>query len=473
MSGSTMYSFVAVDPVTLALGLAVSAGLAAARRARERERAEQRAALAAERARRTALRLAELARQEAEFDARRDAERDAHAAGTRRERGRAESRRLDEVERLIARMAADTGHGGPLTGAGRRLAELRGLVGGETPLEAAIEELRAQVVVLRPAGAAPAGRTDQYEVLAALERRLADTSGAPGTGGDGTGGAAYDEEGRRNCAELLGRLRAAAGPQHVVRFEAVLGGVEHALARHESEVARHTSEAVRAAGAVRQAEQRAEEARRERAEALRELLAEAVDRFGVVEPGAREAVRDAVELGAPELARELETALRAVTAPLTARRAEAALTALAALERLLPSAEERLDDLQLAHSRRGDLARALKDAMTGAGLAFTGGEDRGTRLVLSFERPSGATYEATVGTDGEGDPVLTYHVDNEADMALRPAAEGAVCTPEELLDRVHGAMGEEGFRPGRLTWEGRPPRGAARLLPGDEARRPR
>ncbi|MER6996716.1 hypothetical protein [Streptomyces sp. NPDC000410] len=452
MSGSPMYSFVAVDPVTAALGLTVSAGLALARRQRERERAEQRAALARERARQAELRRAEIERRNAELAGRRRAEQEAHAARTRQEYGRADARRLDEVEQLIIRVRAAAGSSDALAAAGRRLAELRGRVGEGGPLGGAIEELRGQVVLLHPSGDAPAARTDQYEVLADLEQRLAD-AGANGEG--------YDEAGRLRCADLLVRLRAAAGPEQVVAFEALLGTTEHALVRHTATVA-----------GLAEARHRAQAAEAERAEALREELAEAEDRFGVVDRAARHAVRDAVELGDPELADRLEDVLDSVTGALAAEQVDAALAAVAELERLLPLAEERLDELQVAHARRGELAKVLRDAMTGAGLSFSGGEDLGERFVLSFERPTGATYEATVQTDAEGNPVLTYHVDGESDMSVRTASEsGAVCEPEELLDRVHRAMHGDGFVPGELTWDDKPPRQVGLELPGNDARR--
>lgn len=451
MSGSPMYSVVAFDPVSLTVGLALSGGLAAARRARERERAEQRAALARERARQAALRRAEIERRNAALAARRGAEREAHAATTRSEQARADGRRLDEIDTLIARLRTEQGAGTALASVETRLAELRRRVSEGTPLGSAVEELRARVVTLHPADRGPAPRVDQQEVLAALDRRLSELP---------TDGARWDQQGAARCAELLDRLRAASGPGQEVGFEALLGTVEHELDRHTGAVV----DAV-------DADRRERDAREERAAALHEALAEADGRWGVVEEAVRGAAQDAVELAAPELAERLEAAARTVTESLAARRADAALAAVADVERLLPQAEERLDELQLAYSRRGDLAQALKDAMTGAGLAFAGGEEQGERLTLSFTRPSGAMYEAQVGMDRAGELLLTYRVDGEADMSLRRADNGAVCTPEELLERVHRSMGEEGFRPGELTWEGKPPRSAARNLPGHEARR--
>jgi hypothetical protein len=110
--------------------------------------------------------------------------------------------------------------------------------------------------------------------------------------------------------------------------------------------------------------------------------------------------------------------------------------------------------------------------MIGEGFAFDGGVDEGDTIVLRFERPSGSTYETTVLTETDGTPVLVYHVDGEPDVTLRPSPEGAVCDrTEELLERVHDAIGEhDGFVPGELTWEGKPPSRQAKLLPGTEDR---
>ncbi|MFJ3308174.1 hypothetical protein ACIPSA_34820 [Streptomyces sp. NPDC086549] len=479
MSGSPKYSSVSVSPAYAQREAERRRRQAAARRAREQERARERAALAARRAQEAAARRerarAEGERRRAELEARRQAERDAQVARTRQEQAGAEARRLDEVAELIARTSAPGAELGSLE---RRLAQLRERAARGEQLGDAVEELRGQVVVLRAAGERPAPRTDRAGVLAGLERRLAET---------GEDGAAHDAEGRQRCLELLDRLRAATGPGQEVRFEALLGTVEHALVRHTTAVA-HAAETVRRQAEAdreraeqerRRAEARAaeqaaaEEAERERAQALEAALAEAADRLGVVRKGAEDAAADAVELGAPGLADRVEGALRAVTDALSARRAPEALAAVEALEELLPGAEAQLDELQLAYTRRSDLAQALKDAMSGEGFAFGGGEDQGRSFLLRFERPSGAVYDTTVATEADGTPVLVYRVEGEPDVTLRPAAEGAVCDrTEDLLERVHEAMSEDdGFVPGELTWQGKPPGRRAKRLPGDGAAR--
>lgn len=204
------------------------------------------------------------------------------------------------------------------------------------------------------------------------------------------------------------------------------------------------------------AAQAAEEAAEAEREKLAAALAEAADRLGVVRQSVEEAAAEAVELADPELAERIEAALTAVTGPLAAGAAGDALTAVAALEELLVGAEARLDELQLAHTRRMDLAEALQDAMLGEGFSFTGGTERDGRLLLSFERPSGATYRTTIGTDGD-DAVLLYQVDGEPDVLLRPDPQGAACDrTEDLLERVHEAIVERnGFVPGELTWSGK------------------
>ncbi|MGW1765614.1 hypothetical protein ACWCQL_16270 [Streptomyces sp. NPDC002073] len=462
MSGSVMFSAVAFDPTLILLGAAVIGGLALARRNREQGRCDQRAALAAERSRQAELRRQQL---RAELEERRRAELAARAARTRAEHGRAELRRLDEADALLAEVLAEvrdarTAGAGPpgadpvaeLLAIGSSLADLRDRTGGPEPLGPAIEELRGRIVVLRPAGSGRPGSAKRSRLLHDLELRFM-TAGLPDP--------PADEAGRTEVGALLDRLRAAATAGREVRFEALLGTVEHALARHETAVAGAVDARER-----RDAERLAHEAaERERSEALWAALAEAGDRFAVVSQGAADAAQDAAELGDPELAGRLEAALGAVTDALALRLADHALTAVAALEVLLPEAEERLDELQLAYSRRGELAQALKEAMTGAGLSFTGGAEQEGRLVLSFERPSGAVYEASVGPGADGLPLLTYRVAGEADMSVREGGQGAVCTPEELLDRVHAALNEDGFLPGELTWDGRPPRGAAAVPP--------
>lgn len=265
--------------------------------------------------------------------ARRTAEQDARLARTQAERTRADERALVEVRELIAE-AQRFGARADIGSLERQLAGLRERVARGEPLGDAVEELRGRVVGLRTAAAGH--RTDdRAAVLVGLERRFSAT---------GPDGAALDADGHRSCADLLGRLRAATGPDARVRFEALLGTVEHALTRHEATVA----DAVRAAEqqalaeAARQAraEQEravAEAAERERAEALEAALAEAAERLDVVRPAAAGVVDTVSGLGDPGLADEIEGALRAVTEALAARSAAGALTAVAELEEGSPT----------------------------------------------------------------------------------------------------------------------------------------
>ncbi|OIJ97075.1 hypothetical protein BIV23_31760 [Streptomyces monashensis] len=355
----------------------------------------------------------------------------------------------------------------------QQLDQLGERVARAEPLGGAIEELRGRIVVLSDTahtrGRAP---DDRASVLDGLERQLAGM--APDT-------AALDPAGRQDCEDLLGRLRAATGPGAETHFEALLGSVEHALTRHAATAGRRAAEEGRRAEDDRrrtEEEQRraveretaraaAEEAERDRVEAV---LTEAADRLGVVQESAEDAVAEARELGDPNLAERIGQALRAGTAALGAKEPDAALKAVGDLEELLTEAESELDELHIAHTRRSDLALALQDAMIGEGFAFTGGDEDGDAIVLRFQRPSGATYETTVATEDDGSPLLVYHVDGEPDVVLHPPAEGAVCDQtEDLLERVHEAIGEQdGFVPGELTWQGKPPSRQAKQLPGAE-----
>ncbi|MEU9948619.1 hypothetical protein AB0E15_09925, partial [Streptomyces sp. NPDC047939] len=283
----------------------------------------------------------------------------------------------------------------------------------------------------------------------------------------------------QNCVDLLGELRTAARPGAETRFRALLGTVEHALARHAATARERAAEERRRAERAHEAERAAQEraavleaAGQAEAEAERERLAatftEAEDRLRVVRGPVEEAANEARELSDLELAERIEAALAAVTDRLAAGAAPEALRAVAALEDLLVGAEARLDELQLAYTRRMDLAQALQDAMLGEGFAFTGGDDQDGRLLLNFERPSGAMYRTTITTDGGGTPLLVYQVDGEPDVTLRPEPDGAVCDrTEDLLERVHEAIVvRDGFVPGELTWQGKPPGRQARQVPG-------
>ncbi|MER6026461.1 hypothetical protein [Streptomyces sp. NPDC001851] len=459
MSGSPKYSSVRVGAQYAQREAAERRRRAEERRARERRRAAERARLAQEAAARRERARAEIARREAEAAARRTAERSARLARAQAEQTRADERALEEVRELIAEARRSGARSG--TGAlERQLAGLRERAARGERLGDAVEELRGRVVSLGPA--ASGDRTDdRAAVLAGLEHRL--TAAGPDA-------ATLDADGHRRCADLLGRLRTAAGPGQEVRFEALLGTVEHALARHAATVA-DAREAARRQALAEQEREAAEAAERERAEearAARELaLAEAAERLGVVRPAAEGVLDSAADLGDPDLADEIGDALRAVTDALTARSATEALEAVAGLEGRLPDAERRLDELELAYRRRRDLVEALRDAMTGEGFAFEGGEDEGGSFRLRFTRTTGAAYETTVATEDDGTPVLVYHVEGEPDVTLHAPQDEAVCdTTEALLERVHEALGgDDGFVAGELTWEGKPPGRRAKPLP--------
>ncbi|MFB6519829.1 hypothetical protein [Streptomyces sp. NPDC056401] len=488
MSGSPKYSTVSVAPayarIELGRSLArsaarqrVEAQRAAARRKLEAQRARERAERAAQRAREVAARRerarAEAGRREAELARRRSAQQDSHAARVRREQADADVRRLAEVRQLLGRARAEDSGVHVLR---EQLDLLQGRVErGEDPGRD-IEELRGRVVLLAEEAEASGRDADHGAVLAGLEERLA---------GIGPQARESDPEGHRRCLDLLAELRATAGPGAQTRFQAMLGTAEHALTRHAATVGERAAEerrqVERAREAQLQAEERAseqEEARQAALEAEQEAeqervtaaLAEATDRLGVVRQSVAEAAAEARELAAPELAERIEAALAAVTGPLAAGAPTEALTAVAALEELLVGAEAQLDELHLAYARRMDLAQALQDAMIGEGFAFTGGAEQAGELLLSFERPTGATYRTTITTDGGGTPVLVYQVDGEPDVTLHPDPEVAVCDrTEDLLERVHEAIVEgDGFVPGELTWQGKPPGPRGRTLTGTE-----
>ncbi|MFG2986645.1 hypothetical protein ACGFYQ_36295 [Streptomyces sp. NPDC048258] len=473
MSGSPKYSTVTVAPAYARIEAERRRTREAARRRLEAQRARERAERAARRAREAAVRRerarAEAERRETELANRRSAQQQAHAARLRQEQAGADARRLAEVRQLLGRVGAEDSEVRVLR---QRLDLLQTRVDRAEDLGGAIEELRGRVVLLDREGEAPGRNADHGAVLAGLEERLARI---------GPEAREQDPQGHRNCLDLLDELRATAGPGGETRFQALLGTAEHALARHSATAGERAAEERRQAERAREARRQAEEhaaeqeaARQAALEAEQErraaALAEAADRLGVVRRSVEEAAAEARELADPELAERIETALTAVTSPLAAGASAEALAAVAALEELLAGAEARLDELQLAYTRRMDLAQALQDAMIGEGFAFTGGTERDGGLLLGFERPSGATYQTTITTDGGGTPVIVYQVDGEPDVTLRPEPEGAVCDrTEDLLERVHEAIVDrDGFVPGELTWQGKPPGRQGRQTPGTE-----
>ncbi|MFF2852035.1 hypothetical protein ACFVT5_37755 [Streptomyces sp. NPDC058001] len=200
---------------------------------------------------------------------------------------------------------------------------------------------------------------------------------------------------------------------------------------------------------------------------LESALAEAAERLDVVRPAAEDVVATAADLGDPGLADETKDVLRAATEALTARSATGAIEAVAVLEGRLPDAERRLDELELAYQRRLDLVEALRDAITGEGFAFEGGEDQGGSFRLHFTRPTGATCETTVATEDDGTLILVYYVEGEPDVSLYDHRDETVCdTTEALLERVHEALGgDDGFVVGEVAWDGKPPCQRAKPLP--------
>lgn len=500
MSGSPKYSTVRVGAAYARREAAERRRREARRRAREERRAAERARLAREAAARreraraeAQRRREEVARRETERAARRAAERDAARARARAAQSRADERGLDEVRTLLDE-ARRSGAPAGLDDLEGRLAGLRERAARGEQLGGAVEELRGRVVSLGPEAGA-AATEDSAAVLAGLERRFAAA---------GADGAALDPDGHRRCTDLLDQLRAAAAQDRRVRFEALRGTAEHAFARHAAAVGQAREAAAREAGeappraAQKAAEEAAEEAaekaaeaeaeaeaeteaeavraqaaERERAEAaeaaLELALAEAAERLDAVRPAAEGVVDTAADLGAPGIADDVADALRTATEALTARSAAGALAAVAGVERLLPDAERRLDELELADERRRDLVAALKDAMTDEGFAFEGGESAGDSFRLHFTRPTGAVYEATVASEDDGTPVLVYHVAGEPDVTLSAPGAEAVCdATEALLERVHGSLGgDDSFVPGELTWDGKPPDRRAEPLPQD------
>ncbi|WP_353940741.1 hypothetical protein ABII15_03350 [Streptomyces sp. HUAS MG91] len=467
MSGSPKYSTVQVGALYAQREEAERRRRAEERRARERRRAAERERIAQAAAARRERARAAAARKEAEVAARRETERAARQVRAQAEQTRADERALEEVRELVAeaqRSGARDGIGA-LEG---ELATLKVRLARGEQLGGAVEELRGRAVGLR--ATADGGRTDdRAHVLAGLERRL---SAAPD-------GATLDAEGHRRCTDLLGQLRAATAPDQQVRFEALLGTVEHALDRHAATLGQARENAEREARAERErtaerdraaeAERAAERARAEAEAALELALTEAAERLDAVRPAAHGVVNTAADLGAPDLADTIDDALRAATEALTARRPAEAMAAVAGLEAALPDAESRLDELELADERRRDLVAALRDAMTGEGFAFEGGAEEDGAFRLHFTRPTGATYETTIASEEDGTPVLVYRVEGEPDVTLHAAPDGAVCdTTEELLERVHESLGgDDGFVPGEITWDGKPPGRRAKQLPGE------
>ncbi|MEN8656221.1 hypothetical protein ABCR94_38035 [Streptomyces sp. 21So2-11] len=424
----------------------------------EAERRRREAERAAERQRREAARAEARRRRMAELAETRRAQDEKRLVGVRMERARAAERRLTELEELMETLGASGTPGDAVKRIGVETAQLRERLrhGADTTVDEEIERLRGRAVRLQssaqPGPTAGSGRVVPRQALKTLGLRLADL---------GPQAVADDPEGHRGCGSLIDQLHTALEEGRTARFEALLGTAEHRLTQHAAAVGEAAETRRREAAQEAEREARRAEVSRLAAEEerlRRESLEEAADRLDTIADAVRDAIRDAVDSAETALADELRTALAEVTDALGAGRATAALAALAGLEEVLPRAEAALDELLLAYERRTHLARTLQNAMSGAGFTFTGGNEQDRGLLLRFARSNGALYSATVASAADGAPVLAYRVDGEADVSVVPAAAEAVCdSTEELLEQVHEAMAGDGFVPGELQWEGKPP----------------
>jgi hypothetical protein len=323
--------------------------------------------------------------------------------------------------------------------------------------ERSAESLRARALTLRASAFQTAGLAGRQLVLDDLRRRFAAVRA------DVT---VLDAAQLARCAEVLDQLEAAAGQAQGVRFEALHGTAEHTVASLERKVAdasappapRHRNEADR----VRAAKEAA---------AAQERMDYAAARLAVLSESARSAISDAAAFGAHAVHELLTSAVAAAEAAVAAGAADA-LAEVDRLATLLPDAEAQLDEAVAAYERRAELAAALREALTGRGLTFAGGQDDADgRFVLAFERPGGAAYTATIGNDASGELTLSYAIEGEPDVAvLLPEGAQATCDrTEAFLESVHDGLAESGFEAGELRWNGKPPRGQARGLPRQRA----
>jgi len=410
MSSSPKYTIIDLAAERTAAERAAAARRAAARRERQRRRDEEFRRLRSDRAERAA---------------------DGERAGI--------SARLDTVSALIegipGRGAAGSGEASALVAeiAALRTAASAAIGARLTECLRDAERLRDRALALSARLAGAAGqRAARIAALASMRERLAAA---------GEDGARLDPAGYDQCAELLSQLDAAAGEEGV-RFEALQGTAEHAIAGYSE----RGSAAAAAARAARD---------------------EAADLLAALGAAARSAVADARELHDGDLATELETALAVATDALAAAQGDPHAANDAAkrareLAGLLPRAEARLDELTAAYERRATFAATLKDALAEHGMSFLGTTETRDRFILRFERPGGALYTAAVD-DGENDELmLSYAIDGEADIPVLPAPGQAVCDQTEaFLDAIHADLAPGGYHAGELHWEGKPPRRSA------------
>lgn len=449
---------------------------------RQREQME-RARRAAERRRRQAARAArqrELAarqRARAQERARRDREREAKQLEASLEDGRnAVSSRLAGISALID--GAGAGAGSAAARALRaELDDLQRRIQAGTDLagyERAAEALRARAVDLRRGAVStaspvtPAGRS---QLISELRQRLLAVPAADVPADQGA-----------RCGQLITALEAAAAESAEVRFEALVGTAEQAIASLEwraqqAAAERQPARTEPAATAPAGAESGTgdgtgpDEGEGE--------LADVAARLELIREAAEGAIADAAAFGETELGRMLQETLHAAVAAVSAGPAAEASARVARLEEVLPGAEATLDDSQAAHERRTDLAAALQDLLADHGMTFLGGSDEGRRFLLQFERPSGAIYTATISDADDGELTLSYAIDGEQDVPVLPAPGAAVCDQTEgFLEAVHADLAGRGFETGELLWDGKParrrplpPGSRARPLPSSETRR--
>jgi len=454
MSGSPKYTSVRVS---------------AARRQRDQM---ERARRAAERRRRQAARAArqrELAAQQrarAQERAQRDREREARQLQASLEDGRnAVSSRLAGIRAMLDGTGADAGAARALR---TELDELQARIQAGTDLagyERAAEALRARAVDLQRGAVSrvtPAGRS---QLISELRLRL---SAVPATD--------VPADQLTRCDELVTALADAAAESAEVRFEALAGTAEQAIASLEWRARQTAADrqpdrpepvATVPAGTGQDEDEDEDE------------LADIAARLELIRGAAEGAIADAAAFGETELGRMLQDTLHAAVAAVSAGPPAEASARVARLEEMLPGAEATLDDSQASHQRRTDLAAALQDLLADHGMAFVGGSDEPGRLLLQFERPTGAIYTATISDADDGELALSYAIDGEQDVPVLPAPGAAVCDQtEDFLEAVHAGLAGRGFEAGELLWDGKParrrplpPGSRARPLPSSETRR--
>ena len=439
MSGSPKYSYVVFNAA-----VARSREEALARRAERRDRRErENARRLAERATRLAdeLRTSTLARL---APTRELADRVRADVSSGRQAG------LADLERQLDALVAEVADGSAVDT-------------GRTMREA--ERIRTAMLSLREPSDDPAAQ--RAHALVELRERFA--------AADHDGRAALGESAAA-CAALLDELGRAAADPGSTRFDVLLGTVQHDVGAF-----------VLAAGTAG-----------ERERTRRRDLEAALDQWAALEERARTAISDAREFAAAQLAESLDQRVAAARVALDGGDGRGALAALALLQQAVIAAETELDELAVAAQQRIDLAQALKSAMAAEGMLFLGGDDEGSRLILRFQRTNGALYTAAVDSAhpasagatpddpelaaGDADAansspaaigynaVISYNIAGETDVRNAAATGDPVCDQtEQFLDLIHGDLKDAGFEAGEILWDGKPPRGSARALPGATA----